>query len=138
MQRFIRRRVETELVNEYQKNAEPMEEVKRKLEERVGDQWREEQGVQGREYILVLVKEERAQKRKWRESETRRIMDEERQKDEEVEEEERYPNCEEMNVEERNRESEDKEEERNSSGEDVNVEERKKESEKRNKERKPD
>ena len=66
MQRFIRRKVETEYVNEYQKNAEPTEEVKCKLEERVGDQWREEQGVQGREYILVLVKEERAQKRKWR------------------------------------------------------------------------
>ena len=47
MQRFIHRRVETELVNEYQKNAEPTEEVKRKLEEPVGDQWREEQGVQG-------------------------------------------------------------------------------------------
>ena len=33
MKRFIRRRVEAELVNEYQKNAKPTEEVKRKLEE---------------------------------------------------------------------------------------------------------
>ena len=37
MQRFIRRKVETELVSEYQRNAEPTEEVKCKLEVRVGD-----------------------------------------------------------------------------------------------------
>ena len=43
---------------------------------RIGDQWREDQGVQGRKYILVLVKEEIAEKRKWRESESRRIKDE--------------------------------------------------------------
>ena len=70
MQRFIRRKVETELVSKYQRNAEPTEEVKCKLEVRVGDQWREEQGVHGLEYILVLVKEERAQKRKGRKLES--------------------------------------------------------------------
>ena len=47
MQRFIRRKLETELVSGYQRNAEPTEEVKCKLKERVGDQWREEQGVHG-------------------------------------------------------------------------------------------
>ena len=50
-------------MNEYQRNTEPTEEVNCKLEKQVGDQGREEQGVQGREYILVLVNEERAQKK---------------------------------------------------------------------------
>ena len=47
MKRFVRRKVETELVNEYQKSAEPTGEVKRQLKELIGDQWREDQGVQG-------------------------------------------------------------------------------------------
>ena len=42
MKRCIRRRVEAELVNQYQKNAEPTKEVKRKLEKQIG------------EYIAVL------------------------------------------------------------------------------------
>ena len=70
MKRFIRRKVETELVNEYQKNAKPTEEIKRKLEEQIRDKWREDQGVQGRNYILVLVKEEKAKKRERREAKT--------------------------------------------------------------------
>ena len=37
IKRYIQRRVEVELVNEYQKNVEPTEEVKRELEEKIGD-----------------------------------------------------------------------------------------------------
>ena len=51
--------------------------------------FREDQGVKGRDYILELVKEERAKKREWREAETRRIKDGESQEDEDRKEEEK-------------------------------------------------
>ena len=113
IQRLIRRKVETELVREYQRNAEPTEEVKCKLELRVGEQWREERGISGLEYILELVKEERAQKREERGLEARRTMGEgnhESEKPEKMKEEERNQKGESDTAGERNQESIRKEE----------------------------
>ena len=59
----IRRIVEKELVDDYQKNSRPSEEVRCALEEIVGENWREEQGVTGRNYIMMVAKGERTKKR---------------------------------------------------------------------------
>ena len=59
MKRCIQRIVEKELIDKYHKNLKPSEEVGCVLEERIGENWREEQGVPGRNYIMMLSKEER-------------------------------------------------------------------------------
>ena len=57
MRRCIQRIVEKELVGSYQKNSRLSEEVRCALEEIVGENWREEQGVTGRNYIEIIAKE---------------------------------------------------------------------------------
>ena len=54
--------MEKELVDSYQKNLRPSEEVRRALKEIVGENWKEEKGVTGRNYIMMVAKEDRTKK----------------------------------------------------------------------------
>ena len=58
MSRCIQCLVEEELVKDYQRDSKPDEETRLALEEGVGANWREDQGVVGRSYILRIIKEE--------------------------------------------------------------------------------
>ena len=62
LKRCIQRILEIELVDRYQKNSRPSEEVRGELEEMVGENWREEQGVPGRKYIGIVAKREEVKK----------------------------------------------------------------------------
>ena len=63
VKRCIRRILERKLEDNYQKNSRPSEEVICALEEIVGENWRKEQGVPGRNYIGMIAKRERMKKR---------------------------------------------------------------------------
>ena len=54
----MQRLLEEEFVKDYQRDSEPDEETRHILEEGVGANWREDQRVAGRSYILRIIKEE--------------------------------------------------------------------------------
>ena len=56
LKRCIQRILEIELVDNYQKNLRPSDEVRCVLKEIVGENWREEQGLPGRNYIGMIAK----------------------------------------------------------------------------------
>ena len=58
MSRCIQRLVEEELVHNYQSDSTPDEETRKAQEKVVGTNWREDQGVEGRSYIMRIIKEE--------------------------------------------------------------------------------
>ena len=63
LKRCIQRILEIELVDNYQKNSRLSDEVRCALKEIVGENWREEQGLPGRNYIGMIAKRERIKKR---------------------------------------------------------------------------
>ena len=58
MIRCIQCLVEEDLVHNYQRDSTPDEETRNALEKVVGTNWREDQGVEGRIYIMWVIKEE--------------------------------------------------------------------------------
>ena len=58
MSRCIQRLVEKVLVHNYQRDWTPDKETRHALEKGVGTNWREDQGVVGRSYIMGIIKEE--------------------------------------------------------------------------------
>ena len=65
--------MEKELIDNFQKNSKPSEEARCVLEERIGENWREEQGVPGRNYIMMLAKEERNTRKKKMKKEVKKV-----------------------------------------------------------------
>ena len=49
-------------MDNYQKNLRPSEEVRCELKEIVGENWRKEQGVPGRNYFGIIAKREKVKK----------------------------------------------------------------------------
>ena len=58
MSRCIQRLVDKELVHNHQRDLTPDEETRHALEKVVGMNWREDQGVEERSYIMRIIKEE--------------------------------------------------------------------------------
>ena len=50
--------MEKELVHNYQRDSTSDEETRNALDKAVGTNWREDQGVEGRSYIMRIIKEE--------------------------------------------------------------------------------
>ena len=58
MSRCIKCLVEEELVHNYQRDSTFDEEARNVLEKAAGTNWRKDQGVEGRSYIMGIIKEE--------------------------------------------------------------------------------